>query len=563
MSRDTALVYVRVSRLDEEERARKISPEMQSEKALALHELQGLAVEKFEDLDISGKATANRPGYLAMLERLRNGDVRYVTAYDLSRVTRTLRDQADFFEILQRNGAQFIEASTGREIDPEDEDEELGANVLGSVNQHFRRKTARRIRDALASKVAKGELVGPVPAGYLRKKEVLPSGKVARTWVEPDPERAPIIQLVFREYATGNYTYKSLAIDLNRREVPQPRPPHFKNNRTAAEIWTADVLKDLLCNPRYVGRVPRRDGQTFAAAYPPLIDAETWAACERTRMKRRPMAWNRASQGRRRWASPYLLSSVLRCQRCGSTMSGETWQPDSAHREPRRRYTCYRRRTARACDAPYIRQDDLEAQLLDVMREICLPDGFAEAVDSAVGAYLATPAKSRRATRKQIEAEKERWLTLYTKGRVSEERYDAEQVRLDADIAALDATPRLPDIAKQRETLKTLVDDWPAMTIEERKRLVGLVFQEIHADHEAGGISRFMARPEWRPYMRTAVGVLTRLPVTIPNDNEPARVGNVSGRRVSNPRPRTWQARALPTELLPRGVQRIIGVARI
>src|SRR2546428_6498294 len=172
ISRQVALVYVRVSRLDEEERARKISPEMQRQKALALRELQGADVEHFEDLDISGKSAANRPAYQRLLERLRAGGVRHVVAYDLSRVTRNLGDQQDFFEALERAGALFLEASTGRSIDPRDENEELGANVVGAVNVHYRRALARKVRDALAAKVARGELVGPVPAGYVRRREM-------------------------------------------------------------------------------------------------------------------------------------------------------------------------------------------------------------------------------------------------------------------------------------------------------------------------------------------------------------------------------------------------------
>lgn len=78
MNRNVALVYVRVSRLDEDERARKVSPEMQREKALVSRELEGLKVETFEDLDISGKAATNRPQYQALLQRLEAGDVRYV-----------------------------------------------------------------------------------------------------------------------------------------------------------------------------------------------------------------------------------------------------------------------------------------------------------------------------------------------------------------------------------------------------------------------------------------------------------------------------------------------------
>lgn len=223
MTRNAALIYIRVSRIDEEERERKVSPAMQREKAKSLAELAGLELVEFQDLDISGKTTENRPGYLALLERLKGGDVRYVVAYDQSRITRNVGDLQRFLEAIARAGARFIESSTGHVLDPDDEDQELGSNVLGSVDQHYRRKTARRIGDALATKVASGQLVGPVPAGYVRRKEILPSGKVTRTWVEPDPDRAPIIATIFREYATGAYSLKSLARELNGRGVKPPR----------------------------------------------------------------------------------------------------------------------------------------------------------------------------------------------------------------------------------------------------------------------------------------------------------------------------------------------------
>src|SRR5688572_13026133 len=117
-TRDVALVYTRVSRLDEEERERKLSPDMQREKALALHEVNGLRVEQYEDLDISGKNTTNRPGYLRMMERLGRADVRYVVAYDQSRITRDVGDWQDFVKELRRHDALFIESATGRVIDP-------------------------------------------------------------------------------------------------------------------------------------------------------------------------------------------------------------------------------------------------------------------------------------------------------------------------------------------------------------------------------------------------------------------------------------------------------------
>ena len=520
MNRDVALVYVRVSRLDAEERERKVSPDMQRERALALPALAGLRAETFEDLDRSGKDT-NRPGYRAMIERLEAGDVRYVVAYDQSRITRDLGDLQGFRAALARHGARFVESATGRVLDPDDEDAELGSNVLGSVDQHYRRKVARRVRDTLATKVAHGELVGPVPAGYARRKEILPSGKIARTWVEPDPERARIVRLAFALYASGEYTFRSLAVELNARGVALPRAPHFRNNRPPAELWTSDVLKDLLSNPRYVGRVPRRDGSTFAAAYEPLVDAETWAAVVRVRARGRPSHDNARANASRRWRSPYMLSGVLRCARCGGTMSGRTQRADSRHSRDRHSYVCYRRRVARACDTPYLAQDRLEPELLAILDEVALPAGFAEAVDAAVAAYLGANGREARGESLATIRERQRRLNeMYELGRIERADYDARSAELDRRRAELEAERPEPVLVRQRTLLRSLVDEWAELSVDERRRLVELVFAEIRADGE--GIAELVPHEEWRPYMRAVVPAHDRVVAERKTGLEPA-----------------------------------------
>ena len=74
--------------------------------------------------------------------------------------------------------------------------------------------------------------------------------------------------------------------------------------------------------------------------------------------------------------------------------------------------------------------------------------------------------------------------------------------------AELDEAKRVPRPALegQRQFLETLVDDWTELTIEERKRLVAFVFEEIHAD--VAGVTKFRAKDDWKRYMTAVVGVL-------------------------------------------------------
>lgn len=378
IARNVALVYVRVSRLDEDERERKLSPAMQRDKALALSEVSGLTVEMHEDLDRSGSGTVKRPGYRAMLDRLTRGDVRYVVAYDQSRITRNVSDLQLFRDALLRHGALFIEAATGRVLDPADEDQELGSNVLGSVDQHYRRKVARRVRDSLTKKAAGGDLVGPVPCGYVRKRDINPAnGHVTRVWVEVEEVSAAVVRTIFRDYATGAHSFKSLARSLNTRGVQPPQRHNVgRGARPAgspehAVIFTADSIKDILRNPRFVGRVPLRNGSIVAGTFPAIVDVATFEKCEGIRSSQRFKGKREPGTGKA--GSPYLLSGLLRCADCGSTMSGKTFRADRTHPEVRRSYECYTRRVSAACDAPMVRQDVVEADLVAVLRTMDLP----------------------------------------------------------------------------------------------------------------------------------------------------------------------------------------------
>ena len=56
---------------------------------------------------------------------------------------------------------------------------------------------------------------------------------------------------------------------------------------------------------------------------------------------------------------------------------------------------------------------------------------------------------------------------------------------------------------RRRTMLATLVEDWDEMTPEERRRVVGVVFAEIHASSD--GIARLLPREDWKLYIRAVL----------------------------------------------------------
>ena len=129
-------------------------------------------------------------------------------------------------------------------------------------------------------------------------------------------------------------------------------------------------MKTILSNERYVGRVPRNDGEVFDGSYPTLIDQGTWDQCVRLRMAR-PF---KGPMNQKRRVDP--LTGLLRCGRCGGTVSG--WNRKHTERRIKKQYfyyECYGRRVRSGCDQPFFQESEIEAEVLELLRAMAVPDG--------------------------------------------------------------------------------------------------------------------------------------------------------------------------------------------
>ena len=192
-------------------------------------------------------------------------------------------------------------------------------------------------------------------------------------------------------------------------------------------------------------------------------------------------------------------------------MSGETWKPDRAHPQTRYRYTCYLRRVAGKCSAPYVHQESLEDAVREILKTVALPVGFAEAVDAAVAVYMGQQGRrSRKETLKTLDERQRRLNEMYELGRVDSAEYRAKCAEIDEQRTNLKAQRPEPVLVRQRAMLSSLVEDWDEMTIEERRRLIGTVFSEIYPPDAEGRI-RALPRDDWKPYMAAVL----REPLTV------------------------------------------------
>jgi site-specific DNA recombinase len=494
--RRKAAIYVRVSRFDE--KVPTASPDTQEATCRQVPEIKGLEVTVFRDLNLSGKNT-DRPEYLAMLHEIEAGAFAFVVAYEYSRITRDVGDQASFLKLVHKHGVAFISAR--ERIDVSNPEGKFAATVLGGSNQLQREQTARRVKDALAQKVARGEPVGRLLPGYRRVKTLIPNGAI-KTTIEVDPTAGKAVEVLFAEYATGAHSFRTLAAWMNKQGYAVPRSVDVTKGGAFSPLWDGDKVRSILSNDGYAGKVIRNDGREFSASFPPIIDRETWNLTMRLRITHRfPIRENRK-------VPTYILTGLLHCARCGGSVSGllkkKSGRQDGVSYAY---YHCYSRRLKRGCVQPLFRQADIEARVIELLTELAVPDGLAEAVDAAVAAYAKQQRGfSRAARRKAINARLGRLRDLFEMGDVTREEYDQKKSGLQIERDQLEVSPSAGLISRERQQLQTIVEDWPRMTDNEKKRLLGLVLTEIRADHVEGSIAvTFKPRPEWEPYVDAVI----------------------------------------------------------
>ena len=135
-----------------------------------------------------------------------------------------------------------------------------------------------------------------------------------------------------------------------------------------------------------------------------------------------------------------------------------------------------------------------------------MPDGLAEAVEAAIANYAGRQRKtSRSAVRKRIDEKLRRLVELYTETAITREEYATKKADLLIERDALESAPATASLAIQRQRITAVVEDWPKMTGEEKKRMLAMIFREIRADHTGTNgnelVLAFRPLPHGEPYV--------------------------------------------------------------
>ena len=467
----TAVVYVRQSRHKDYERT--VSPDVQREACAALPAVKACnRVEVLQDLDVSGGKLEGRKAFLALLDLVRRSEVDVIAAYDQSRAFRNTRDALEFYGLLNEHPeveVVFVQGRFDRSA--------VGGftyTALAAAHELERRMTGEKIKASKRHQAAQGQMVGAVPAGYVRRKD----GNALTVAI--DEPSAAVVRRIFADYAAGDASTQDIAHRLNIECI---RLPNFKTG------WRRDTIAQILGNEAYVAlsyserrskRGTRTDlrpqGDQLPAQWPALIDRAIWNAVQAK------LARFHHKGGRREQATgkerAYAFQGLLRCLNCGGPMHCH-WMKDRAY------YQC---RGERATGCRGIRDDYLRGWAHGLMEWI------EDQAEIKVTFAQAPRCEKPRLSLARIDQTIERLGQRFEWGDIDADTYraklaDYRALRAEA-VAELD---RAQAAQAPRPWPSNLVDTWEQATPASKRGLLAHFFEAIDVD--GGRVAGCKLRP--------------------------------------------------------------------
>ena len=379
------VLYARVSSHKQAEKDLSIGAQLRALRGFA-HEQGWAVVGEFVDKAISGR-TANRPGLRQMLRRIKRGDVGAVLVWKLDRLARNVEVSAAIDGFLRRKGVKLISLHESFDDSPQGR---FIARTFENLAEFYSNNLSQDICRGIRELAQRGFYPhGRPPIGYTTVP--VKDGTATRKKLVPDEVYAPVIRRIFSLYLSGKGG-REIARILNEEGVLT----------NTGKRWSAQRIYSILRNPVYVGDLVlgmsphSSENQTplwLKDVHEPLVARGDFEKVQEILRHRAEIP------GAPRWqSSPYLLTGLVRCGKCGGALCGTAAKSGQFHY-----YTCsrYYKEGKDSCPGVRVRQEKLESFVLDKLFTVILAPGNLEKLVELVNEELA-------ADLERIDAEVER-----------------------------------------------------------------------------------------------------------------------------------------------------------
>jgi DNA invertase Pin-like site-specific DNA recombinase len=509
----TAIVYIRQSSLQQVHRNQESTKLQYSlvEVAKELGWARDRVVVVDDDLGVSGSSAVGREGFQRVLSEVALDHVGLIVGVEMSRLARSNKDWHQLLELCARFGTLI--ADLDGLYDPSRYNDRLLLGLKGTMSEAELHILRQRLMQGKLQKARRGELLVPVPTGYL----LLPSRQVV---LDPDEEVQASVRAMFDSFlrvgtthgVLGELVAKGVRMGVRRRTgLDRGKLEWHRPHR--------GMIAGLLRNPIYAGvyaygrrRIDPRKHQPGrpASGRTAFLPPEQWHALVRDRLPAY-ITWEqylrnqtRLAQNRDRRSKtgayrngPSLLVGLVTCGKCGYRMSIQYGR--SANEKRYARYVCSQAAGARAeavCSgltAPRL-DEVVSALALDALKPDALGISMriAEEIErdrqKTDGLWSKRLQRARyeveRAQRQYHSVEPENRLVARTLEKAWEAALQTERDLQEENRRRQDREPQHLS-SEERTMIRGLAADLPALwnapttTVADRKTILRLLIDQV------------------------------------------------------------------------------------
>lgn len=315
-------IYLRKSRADIEAEERGEGETLAKHKKALLRVAQEkkLNIIRIREEIVSGESLDHRPQMLELLKEVEDKKYDAVLVMDMDRLGRgNMQEQGLILETFRQSKTKII--TPRKTYDLTDEWDEEYTEFETFMARRELKLITRRMQSGRVRSVEDGNYIATRPPfGY-----VLKEGDGYRT-LEPHPEQAPIVKLIFHLYTEKDMGSNKIAAELNR----------LGHKTYTGRRWRSHSVINILKNAVYAGRIQwrkkeytqstepgkRRDVKTrtrdewidVEGKHEPLISMETYEKAQTIMKQGHHVPYSE----RKTITNP--LAGLVRCGMCGSAM---------------------------------------------------------------------------------------------------------------------------------------------------------------------------------------------------------------------------------------------------
>lgn len=295
-------------------------------------------IEEFVEAETAKKA--GRHQFNKMIAYLKkNKSVKTILVEKTDRLYRNLKDYVTIDEI-DDVAIHFVKEGQILSEQSRSQDKFMhGIRVLMAKN--YIDNLSEEIKKGLKEKAEQGYYPHKAPVGY--KTETLSNQKRV---IVIDPISAPYVKQAFELYATGRYTYVSLAKTLTE--------DGFRIN---GHSCTSKNIERMLNNPFYIGTFKYNGKRYTDAQHEPLISKEVYFIVQKIIAQKYPTKPRKHD---------FAYNGLIRCKNCGCLLVGEI---------KKGKYIYYHCTNAKGLDKskPSIKEEKIEETFTEFLKEFSMP----------------------------------------------------------------------------------------------------------------------------------------------------------------------------------------------